>query len=260
MQRKDKVVDTSESRAFYDGFLEERMLAYRLHANRRLSMAGRFALEHTRKSSRILEIGCGIGVVTEKLARKASGGRIWACDLSKRNVDFARSTVERDNIDFFVCDVLNELETIADRVDRPDRLLMVDVLEHLPRDQHPSLFARFGELLAPEAKIILTFPTPEFQRLLTENAPEKLQPVDEMIDADHISALAAAAGMRVKIFLRRDVWRTSQYIHCVLSRGSVLNDVERSFSERILGWLQGIYWRMVQRPLRQRSISRLLRG
>lgn len=245
------------SRAFYDDFLEGRMVEYRLSRNRRIERAAATVLGHVRGGSRVLEIGCGIGLVTERLARRAA--RVWACDLSPRNVEFARRTVGGRNVEFFVCDVLEQFDRLRNRLDGPvDTIVMVDVLEHLPADRQDVLFERLGTLLAPEATIVLTFPAAEYQRHLYAEEPDKLQPVDEIIDAARVEALAARAGARLVRFEKLDVWLTTQYAHCVLQRGGALEPVVPGPLERVRGRLGNAFLRRLVWPLRRRRFRRVL--
>lgn len=124
--------ESNESRVFYDEFLSHRMLDYRIYGNRRIQLAIQRVLTVTTPTSHVLEIGCGIGMVAERIARRARHGHVWACDLSESNVAFARGSVRRKNIDFFACDVLSDFDEVKRRVSSVDVVAMVDVLEHLP--------------------------------------------------------------------------------------------------------------------------------
>ena len=248
-----------ESRAFYDGFLERRMLEYRVAGNPRLEAALDLVRSKLAPDTRVLEIGCGIGVVTEAIAKGTPRGRVWACDLSPANVAFARRTLPSDRVDLFVCDVLDGFDVLRAHVTEPvDLLVMVDVLEHLPMSRQEELFERIGALLAPRATALFTFPSAEYQRNLKAERRDELQPVDEEIEAGHMERLAALAGMELASFRKIDVWKTRQYVHCVLERGGGLEAPRHSLGRRAIGRARNELRRRLIEPLRRRRYRRVL--
>ena len=79
-------------------------------------------------TSRVLEIGCGVGTQTELIAGVVTGGHVMANDISPKSVESARQrTAHLRNVDFLVGDIV-EL-----RVDGSfDFIVLPDVLEHIP--------------------------------------------------------------------------------------------------------------------------------
>gem|GEM_PF-1848924 len=252
-----RTTDTDSHREFYDEFLTDRMVDYRLHGNLRIDRAIGLVTPHVQPFSRVLDIGCGIGLATEKVAAAANRGRVWACDLSPANIQFARATVKRQNIEFFACDVLNDFDTVRSRVDEPlDIVMMVDVLEHLPLSAQTALFEGIGELLAKNALVLLTFPSPAFQEYLRTHKPERLQPVDEDLPAGWLERLAEASGTRLQRYEAIDVWMSEQYVHCVLSRGRTLVQRTPGLAERVLGRARNVLRRRVLWPVRRQRLKR----
>ena len=241
---------------FYDEFRDQRMVGYRLFGNKRLRLANRFVLRHVRRDSAILEVGCGIGVTTGRLARRARAGHVWAFDLSPRNIDFARATVKHANVSLEVLDVLTEPERLRSWVSRPvDVVVFVDVLEHIPVDRHRELFQTLLTVGASTMKILMTFPTPEYQAYLREYDVDELQPVDEDITASHLEQTGGSLGFLLAEWRRLDVWRTSQYVHAVLSRGPSMSP-HGAFSGQTWGSVKRVLSR-VARPLLRRRFRNL---
>jgi trans-aconitate 2-methyltransferase len=210
-------------RAFYDEFMVSRMLRYRLHGNARIEKAIERILPFVTRDSHVLEVGCGIGLVTEKIARKAGGGFVFACDISKQNVWYARQTVKESNVEFRELDVLHRFPELQAWLPRLlDLVVMVDVLEHLPPEERPPLFSNLRHLLTDEATMVLTFPSPQYLDYLRRNNPGELQVIDEVIELPALLALANETGFALRHFSLEDVWLKNQYVHAVLQTSTEL--------------------------------------
>ena len=74
---------------FYDEYVQ-RQLA--IGANERLiSLYKRLIAIGLNSSSRILELGCGVGIFTKLLSKKITSGLIEAVDLSEKSVAVAKN-------------------------------------------------------------------------------------------------------------------------------------------------------------------------
>ncbi len=247
----DRAVSRSEIRAFYDRFLGSRMFGYRLAPNPRIERAIERALPFVRPTSRVLDIGCGIGLVAERLAIRARHGRVWACDLSERNVAFAQQTVSRSKVEFFVCDVLDNFARVRACVNEPiDVVVLVDVIEHLPFARAAELFSNLRAISAPSAILILTYPSPAYQQYLREFEPEELQPVDEIIDPAQLLYVADKAGFTLRHYSLQDVWRTGQYVHCVLETQPKTELIRHSWPAKLCAAAGTLINRLIIAPLR----------
>lgn len=207
------------SREFYDAFLQSRMLGYRVGVNPRIWKAGQRVLQYVHPDSHVLELGCGIGIVTERVAKRAKRGHVLGCDLSEHNIWYAQQTVNQSNVEFLVCDLLTEFATIRSRIVKPvDVVVLVDVIEHLPASSHGELFQQIQSVAAPNAVAVLTYPSPFYQRFLREKRPDELQPIDEVVEPAGLVAHAEAAGFFLCHYSLENVWLTRQYVHCVVGR------------------------------------------
>ena len=207
-----------EIREFYAADLPRRLRA-RIDGNLRIDRAIEFMTARVEVDDRILDIGCGIGVATEKLAANAEEGRVWALDISPAHIDYCRRTIERPNLEFFTLNVVEEFTRLDEIVDGDlDVVTMVDVLEHLPQEAASELFANLGGRLSDRGRILLTYPSPTYQRHLYETEGSRLQAIDRIVEIDEILDLAKSAGCELRHFSHVDVWRRDQYIHCELVR------------------------------------------
>jgi trans-aconitate 2-methyltransferase len=226
-------VSADEVQHFYDTFRDSRMLRYRLQRNRRIDAAVRRVRAHIRPHHRVLEIGCGIGIVTEAVAQKLRTGRVWACDISPKNIEYAAATVRSRKAEFFACDALREFLELRKRLHEcVDVILLIDVLEHLPLESHLDLFQNLRRICSDDALVILTYPTPEYQEYLRHFEPDQLQIIDETISDQHLLDTAERAGFVVNLFSRVDVWRRNQYVHCVLSATSPIVKLDAAAGRR----------------------------
>ena len=208
-----------EVRAFYDRFSDERTKNYVERANPRIEKAIERILPLVGEDSAVLEIGCGAGLVAEQIARKAGRGSLWGCDISDKAIAIAKSRVKADNVHFRALDAAAQFAELKSWVpQRLDLVVMVDVIEHLPLESHAAFFRNLADILHSESAVVLTFPSPDYQRYLRDYNPAELQIIDESIELLHLHALAVENGLFVKDYALVDVWLPNQYVHCVLKQ------------------------------------------
>ncbi|MDB5876426.1 MAG: putative methyltransferase, partial [Ramlibacter sp.] len=162
-----ETADAASVRAFYDEFSSSRMQSYLLETNLRIEKAIERVLPFVAADSRVLEIGCGLGLITERMAQVAVRGGIWACDLSEKNVESAKQRLCGENVHFRTADVLREFDELRAWIAQPvDLVVMVDVLEHLPIGTHPAVFRNLRSVMGERATLVITYPSPQYQQYL----------------------------------------------------------------------------------------------
>lgn len=238
---------------FYDEFLKERMVGYRIDPNPRIKAAIDLIVPLMEPGAVFGDIGCGIGILAEAVAMRQPTARVFATDISAANIEYARRTVIAPNVHFFQADVTEQFDRLRAEAGRPfDVLALVDVIEHLPEESRPDLLFDLASLTKPDGLLALTYPSPEYQRYLMASQPEELQVIDMAIELESLLEEAWTAGWKLHSFRYVDIWLRNQYIHAVFVK---CHDVTPTLPRR-----QSIYDRLhayVDRKLfRPRRIRR----
>ena len=243
------------------------MLSYRLHGNLRIELASALVTQHIKTRQRYLDLGCGIGLVCETVAKSHQNVEVVGCDLSPENIWYCRQTVKLPQCTFITGNVLDR-SLFANELGgrRFDTISLIDVLEHIPLGEHQSLLSRLIEIGTDDLTIVLTFPSPAYQSHLARHDPAGLQPIDESITLSHLTTVCDHLGLEITSYALRDVWLTNQYVHCVLKRpppltpipeparnplSSLIIRIGRSFHRRVI--LPFLKWKYVTRVFASRS-------
>lgn len=173
--------------------------------------------------SNILEVGCGVGTATTLLADIVTEGTVLAIDISSKSVEEAKKALgNRANVSFMVSDM-----TGFNRLTEFDLIVMPDVIEHIPIEQHAALFEKLERSLVPGGKIMVHIPDPDYSDYIRQNQPELLQIVDQSLRFnDFVNSLSRTA-LDVIYWERYSVFKTPfDYRRIVLEKST---KEERSF-------------------------------
>ena len=187
--------------------------------------------------SDVLEIGCGIGSLTRLLVRKIKTGTITSMDISEKSIQYARSRINRPNIRFHVSDIL-EFETELTF----SRILLFDVIEHIPEENHMDLFNRIYGMMNEDALLFINIPNPYHILYDQKNKPEELQEIDQPIFINHLANVLAKASLDMIYFESYSIWVKDDYHYFIVKKRSeftehlVQND--RTVFQRIVARLQ----------------------
>lgn len=151
---------------------------------------------------RVLEVGCGIGTLTSLISKQVSNGSVVACDISPDSIEFAQKFWSKaTNVHWQVTDMSDFI------AEQPfDYIVLPDVLEHIPVDQHPQLFQILKRVSHDHTLVVAHFPHPKGTEWSRVHRPEKLQIVDQCLRADELMVNAYAAGFNLNCFESYSLW------------------------------------------------------
>ncbi|UCH85563.1 MAG: methyltransferase domain-containing protein [Candidatus Latescibacterota bacterium] len=246
------MAESSDVKRFYEGFADNVLLEDFRRFNLRQDAVRRLCRRFIPNGSRVLEVGCGVGIISKYIA--SLGCRVVGLDLSENNIRIAEAYAGTGDCEFKVFDV------IAGAAELPsfgifDVILLPDVIEHIPKNHYPSLFEALEARLTDEGKILLTFPSPQYQRHLKAKHPDRLQVVDETVE---LTDITESTSLRPQYFSSCDVWEKNQYNHVVLitDRAHDPTPVEMTFLGRLRYRFSKRLWRFKNRSF----LARLRRG
>lgn len=181
----------TEVKEFYDAFT-----GYELKSGvnlRHLHLFNSIVATGLRRHHHILEIGCGIGQLTGLLHQYLRKGEIMAVDISPQSVEIARKRIGSSNrIQFAVSDM-----TAFEPGKTFDYIILPDVLEHIPLENHFALFGLLSKCMHATSQIIIHIPHPDLIENDRLHQPEILQIIDQPIPADLMMKNAYAHDLQL---------------------------------------------------------------
>lgn len=180
--------------------------------------------------SNVLELGCGIGVMTSLIAKQAKKGLVEAVDISPGSVAEAKKRLrQQHNVRFVVAD-LKHFE--SSRTDF-DIITLLDVLEHIPEEDHADLFVKISKLMHRQSIFFISIPTPDSIVYEKLHFPENIQIIDQELSADLLISRAYQAGLELDFFRTIGIWAANDY-HLLAFRKKIEYTNERLSSRRSL--------------------------
>jgi len=181
---------------YYDSFLTEQIKTG-------LNKRHRIILDNLRKAGlkrhhHVLEIGCGIGILSGEIARYARRGKVTGADISPESIAHASNHWKnRTNLNFVASDIRDlELNTLFDII------LMPDVLEHIPTEIHEMVFLKLAKLLKPEGKLMIHIPSGTYNQYIIDFEPDNLQVTDYALSASDVVVPAEKAGLELLKYIQ----------------------------------------------------------
>lgn len=120
-----------------------------------LRLAGKYVVSRN-GPVKVLDFGCGDGrVIVELLARYPCLSVVAGVDISERALTFARAATWGDPRACFFTDIAMAVE----KVGRFDLALAIEVLEHIPPEDVPSIVSQLHNALTEGGLLIVSVPT-----------------------------------------------------------------------------------------------------
>lgn len=218
---------------FYDNYVQKQV---KIGANERLiSLFKRLIKLGLNKNSKILELGCGVGIFPKLLASKISVGEIEAVDLSEKSIKSAKTILyNKKNIHFATGDVVKYKPENSDF----HFITLMDVIEHIPLNEHGELFKNLAKIATEKTQIIINIPNPKYISHLQKNEPESLQIIDQAVELIPLVKNLENADLEILYFEKYSIWVKEDYHFMVIRKNrkfSVINiGGERSLKNKIL--------------------------
>lgn len=196
----DAIKSKEEIESYYDQYVK-RQSQVGVNARHR-SIMNFLKKQGLSSRHRVLEVGCGIGTLTSLISKKVAKGSVVACDISSESIEFAQKFWSKaTNVEWQVSDMSNF------DADLPfDYIVLPDVLEHIPVDQHPKLFKTLKKVSHDRTLVVAHFPHPKGTEWSRIHRPEKLQIVDQCLRGDELMVNAYAAGFNLNLFESYSLW------------------------------------------------------
>ena len=217
---------------FYDEYVQRQI---KTGDNERLiSLYKRLLNGGLNADSRVLELGCGVGIFTKLLAKKVKNGIIEAVDLSEKSVAVAKNELkDRNNIHFDVADVVKYQPKNSDF----DMITLMDVIEHIPLEHHAELFANLAKIATEKTNILINIPNPQYIGYARINHPESLQVIDQEVELFTLMQHLEKNGLELIYFEKYGIWEQDDYHFMVIRKKrnfelKHLSD-QRNFSKKI---------------------------
>ena len=195
----------SEVKKYYDNYITEQ---YSIGVNDRI-----FMMYEKLKSlglistSDVIELGCGIGVVTHLIRKTVTLGQIESVDISGESIEFAKEKIKNSNVSFYEGDVTEYIPKIK----QADFVTLFDVIEHIPIELHEKLFVNASKMLKSNGWLLVNIPSPESVEWDKINAPEALQIIDQPIPLELIAKNCSNAGLEIVKFENYSIWVENDY-------------------------------------------------
>ena len=212
------------------------------HVNPRIEAAIDLLAEWApQRPRRILEIGCSVGATSWRMARAWPDAEVIGVDISPGSIEVAQGCFRLPNLSYRAGLVTPDFLT-----GEFDLVLMMDVYEHIPASDRPTVHAAIKAHLADECRVVITVPTPALQHAAID-IPGGLQPVDEDIGLDEIKTLATDTATQLLYMRQIGIWEYGDYAHLVFGRFEELAKVAvreqrpegGGMRTRLKAWLRG---------------------
>jgi trans-aconitate 2-methyltransferase len=175
MKNETPLASKKQVEDFYDSFKEhQKKLGINIRHRTILKNLKKAGLS---KDMTVLEIGCGIGTVSHLILQVINKGQFVGVDISPESIAQAKQiNVSFKNAEFTVSDMSDFNHPLTF-----DMVVLPDVLEHIPVDQHARLFSVLKAHTHANSKVLINIPEPNCLNWARQHHPEKLQIIDQSL-------------------------------------------------------------------------------
>lgn len=160
------------------------------------------------KSISLLEIGCGIGITSNKLLQNFNINKLIGIDISSKSIDYAKKLNASYAHSEFLCGDIFELDIKEKTV---DLILMMDVLEHIPKSKHLKIFEKLSSLMTDDSFIILNIPYGPCLDYIIKYDSEGVQVIEEPIYLHELSTIFEQTNIEIVGLETFGMWLEDEY-------------------------------------------------
>lgn len=188
------MADNKAVEQFYDGFSQSQN---RVGINiRHYTIVNKLIQLGFNENSTLLEAGCGVGTITQLLAKKIKSGSITAFDISQEGVEITKSRVKnQSNIQVLKSDLLG-----FDTNQKFDFILFADVLEHIPSEELKPTIQHILKFAKSNTSIAINIPDPAMNDYLRMHHPDKLQIIDNSVYVEDLIRAFDGSDFKLVLF------------------------------------------------------------
>ncbi|MBM3163817.1 MAG: methyltransferase domain-containing protein [Bacteroidetes bacterium] len=203
-------METERVSAFYDSYVREQAAT---GINDRIyGVYERLIGLGLNAHSSVLELGCGIGMMTSLLKRTINQGQIHAIDLSEASIAYGKEHIATPNLTFSTQDI-TAFETT---LNYPDYITLIDVLEHVPLEKHAALFERIAAVMGPNTRFVINLPNPDYIAHDIALEAHSLQVIDQPVPFAPMIQQLDAANLELMQYEKYGIWHHDEYQWFVL--------------------------------------------
>lgn len=175
MKNQENIASKEQVEEFYNSFKEhQKKLGVNIRHRtifKNLKKAG------LKSESNVLEVGCGIGTVSSLILNYIKSGNFVGIDISQESIELAQKLYANyKNAEFIV----NDMSEFTHK-QKFDVVVLPDVLEHIPVEQHHNLFKVISQVTTSDAVVLINIPEPNCLNWARKHHPEKLQIIDQSL-------------------------------------------------------------------------------
>ncbi len=211
-------VNKEKVEGFYDQFADQQV---KTGVNsRHLSIIDKLISSGLKSNHQVLEVGCGIGTVSQLIAKQVKAGNVLAVDISPKSIEKAKNLWNaKNNLSFEVSD-MSDFEKKGKTF---DYFVFPDVLEHIPIEQHPKLFANISKHAHENSVVFVHIPSPRFLEWMIKNESEKLQVIDQPLDTSKLIGVLQQFGFYLEEMKTYSVfYEEKDYQYFIFRRNSAI--------------------------------------
>ncbi|MFN4123882.1 MAG: class I SAM-dependent methyltransferase [Flavobacteriales bacterium] len=188
------MAENKDVEQFYDGFSRRQN---KIGINiRHYAIVNKLVKFGLKENSTLLEAGCGVGTITQLLAKKIKSGSITAFDISQEGVEITKSRVkDKANIQVLKSDLLGFSTN-----QKFDFILFADVLEHIPSEELKATIEHILKFTKSNSSIVINIPDPAMNDYLRMHRPDKLQIIDNSVYVEDLIRAFDSSDFKLVFF------------------------------------------------------------